>query len=114
MSTVTEVARRRASVRRLARGGASNRAIAAELGIGKDTVSRDLKWYELPLAERVAQRVAQTEEAVRHACAAAQDAADMRPAYVPADEDTARRGGATPPPRPAQHKALAPPDARGG
>lgn len=91
MTTPTEVAHRRANVRRLSRSGMSSRAIAAQLGISKDMVLRDLKWYALPLAERVAQRVAQTDEAVRHACAAAQDAAEMRPAYVPADADTARR-----------------------
>lgn len=91
MTTPTEVAHRRANVRRLSRSGMSNRAIGEQLGVSKDTVSRDLKWFELPLAERVAQRVAQTDDAVRHACAAAQDAADMRPAYVPADPDTARR-----------------------
>ena len=91
MSTPVAVAQRRANVRRLSRSGASARAIAAQLGIGKDTVRRDLAWYELPLAERVAQRVAQTDEAVRQARAAAQAAADMRPAHVVADPDTARR-----------------------
>ena len=91
MSTPTDVAQRRANVRRLSRSGASARAIAAQLGIGKDTVRRDLAWFELPLAERVAQRVAQTDAAVRHACAAAQTAADMRPAHVPTDPETARR-----------------------
>lgn len=91
MSTPTEVAHRRANVRRLSRSGLSNRAIGEQLGVSKDTVSRDLKWFELPLAERVAQRVAQTDEAVRHACAAAQDAVDLHPAHVPADPATARR-----------------------
>ncbi|HEY9370789.1 hypothetical protein [Streptomyces sp.] len=91
MSTPTEVAQRRANVRRLWRGGASNRAIAEQLGIHHRTVARDLEWFELPLAERVAQRVAQTDEAVRQARAAAQAAADMRPAHVPTDAETARR-----------------------
>lgn len=91
MTTPTEVAHRRANVRQLARSGMSSRAIAAKLGVSKDTVLRDIGWYKLPLAERVAQRVAQTDDVVRHACAAAQDAADMRPAHVPADPATARR-----------------------
>ena len=91
MSTPVAVAQRRAKVRQLARDGASSRAIAAQLGVGKDTVRRDLEWYKLPLAERVAQRVADTDEAVRHACAAAQSVVELRPAYVPADADTARR-----------------------
>ena len=91
MTTPTDVAQRRANVRRLARSGASARAIAAQLGIGKDTVRRDLAWFELPLAERVAQRVAHTDEAVRQACAAAQSVVELRPAYVPADAAIARR-----------------------
>lgn len=91
MSTHMAVAQRRGSVRRLVARGLSNRAIGEELGISKDTVRRDREWLDLPLAERVAQRVAHTDEAVRQACAAAQEAADMRPAYVPTDEETARR-----------------------
>ncbi|TXS30742.1 DNA-binding response regulator [Streptomyces sp. ms191] len=91
MTSPVAVAQRRGNVRRLVAQGLSNRAIGEELGISKDTVRRDREWLDLPLAERVAQRVAHTDEAVRQACAAAQSAADMRPAYVPTDAETARR-----------------------
>ncbi|MFE7804000.1 DeoR family transcriptional regulator [Streptomyces sp. NPDC057430] len=91
MTTPTAVAQRRGNVRRLAAQNLSNRAIAEQLGISKDTVRRDLEWFEIPLAERLAQRAAHTDEAVRQACAAAQTAADHRPAYVMTDADTARR-----------------------
>ncbi|MFB8035893.1 helix-turn-helix domain-containing protein [Streptomyces sp. NPDC056004] len=88
------VAQRRAQVRHLAQTGASNRAIAAQLGIGKDTVRRDLAADDAPSltrAERFAARVAQTESAMSQLGAAAQAVADAKPAYTPADEETARR-----------------------
>lgn len=91
MSTPPAVAQRRGNVRRLTAQGLSQRAIATELGIGRDTVRRDQEWWQVPLAERLAQRAADTDQAVRQACAAAQAAADHRPAYVMTDEDTARR-----------------------
>jgi len=91
VTTPPAVAQRRGKVRRLVAQGLSNRAIGEQLGIGKDTVRRDREWLDLPLAERVAQRVAHTDDAVRQACAAAQATADMRPAYVPTDAETARR-----------------------
>ncbi|MDT9689408.1 DeoR family transcriptional regulator [Streptomyces sp. P9(2023)] len=91
MTGADPVAQRRGKVRRLAQGGASNRAIAAQLDISKDTVRRDLEWFEVPLAERMAQRAAQAETALSQVCAAAQAAADTRPAYVWTDPETARR-----------------------
>ncbi|MFE5296419.1 helix-turn-helix domain-containing protein [Streptomyces sp. NPDC056632] len=91
MTTPTEVAQRRAAVRRLAAQDLSNRAIAEQLGISKDTVARDLRAPALSLRQLAAERAAQTDAAVRQACAAAQGAADARPAYVITDEDTARR-----------------------
>lgn len=91
MATPTDVAQRRAAVRRLAAQNLSNRAIAEQLGISKDTVRRDLEAPEETLRERLAQRAEQTDTAVRHACAAAQSVVDMRPAYILTDEETARR-----------------------
>ncbi|MFB9440009.1 helix-turn-helix domain-containing protein [Streptomyces showdoensis] len=85
------MAQRRAAVRRFAAQKLSNRAIAERLGISKDTVRRDLEAPEVSLRELVAERAAQTDTAVSQACAAAQSAADMRPAYVITDEATARR-----------------------
>lgn len=108
MTTALDVSHRRAEVRRLAQGGASNRAIAAQLNIGKDTVARDLRATEAPqdappappapqdappetLAQRLAHRRTQTETAMSHLSAAAQAVADAKPAYTPADDATAAR-----------------------
>ncbi|HET6356002.1 DeoR family transcriptional regulator [Streptomyces sp.] len=94
MSTPTEVAQRRAKVRQLSHGGASNRAIAQQLGISKDTVRRDLEAPDAPPAtpaQRIAQRAAQTESAMSQLRAAAQAVDDARPAYTITDEATARR-----------------------
>lgn len=91
MTTPMAVAQRRGNVRRLVARGLSNRAIGEELGISKDTVRRDREWLDLPLAERLAQRAAQTDEALRQACAAVQAAVDLRPAYTVTDAETARR-----------------------
>lgn len=94
MTSPTEIAERRATVRRLAQTGASARSIAAQLGIGKDTVRRDLAQPEAPALtrkERLAQRAAQTEQAVSQLCAAVQAVAAARPAYTPTDDETARR-----------------------
>ncbi|MCY0943556.1 hypothetical protein [Streptomyces antarcticus] len=94
MSTPAEVAERRAKVRQLAQGGASGRQIAAQIGVSKDTVRRDLALPDEPVvsrAERMAQRAAQTEEAVSQLGAAVQDVIDARPAYTLADDETARR-----------------------
>ncbi|MFB7007873.1 MULTISPECIES: helix-turn-helix domain-containing protein [unclassified Streptomyces] len=94
MTGAPTVAQRRTQVRQLAQDGASNRAIAAKLGISKDTVRRDLATPEAPtetLAQRLAQRAAQTESAMSQLSAAAQAVADAKPAYTPVDEETARR-----------------------
>ncbi|MFJ9939348.1 hypothetical protein [Streptomyces erythrochromogenes] len=105
MSTPTVIAERRTRVRQLAQGGASNRAIAAELGVSKDTVARDLAHVPDPVEppkepveppvvsqrERLAQRVAHAERAVSQACAAAQAVAYVRPAAVFTDDATAER-----------------------
>lgn len=91
MGTPMDVAQRRARVRHLAAQEMSHRAIAAKLGISKDTVRRDLEAPEPPLWQRLAQRAAQTDEAVRQACAAAQTAIELQPAYVLTDAETARR-----------------------
>ncbi|MFE2936678.1 hypothetical protein [Streptomyces sp. NPDC059278] len=88
------VAHRRTRVRQLAQTGASNRQIAAQLGISKDTVRRDLAADDAPLltrAERFAARVAQTESAMSQLSAAAQAVVDAKPAYTPTDDATARR-----------------------
>ncbi|MFF2009154.1 helix-turn-helix domain-containing protein [Streptomyces sp. NPDC058195] len=91
---MTAVAHRRARVRQLAQTGASNRQIAAQLGISKDTVRRDLlaplEPVE-PMSERLARRAAQTEKAMRQLSAAAQALDAARPAYTPTDDVTARR-----------------------
>ena len=94
MSTPTEIAQRRATVRRLAQGGASCRAIAAQLGVSKDTVRRDLEALDAPpasLAERLAQRTAQTETAMSQLSAAVQAVDGARPAYTVTDAATAAR-----------------------
>lgn len=94
MSTPTEIAQRRAEVRRLAQGGASNRQIAAQLNISKDTVARDLAHTDAPPttpAQRIAQRVAQTASAMSQLSAAAQALDDTPPAYAVTDDETARR-----------------------
>jgi transposase-like protein len=85
------VAQRRAKVRHLAQGGASNREIAAQLGISKDTVRRDLATEDAPLPVRLAQRAAQTETAMRQLSAAVQAVDDAAPAYTPTDDETALR-----------------------
>lgn len=94
MSTPTEIAQRRAEVRRLAQTGASNRAIAAQLNISKDTVARDLAHTDAPPktpAQRIAHRVAQTKSAMIQLSAAAQALDDTPPAYAVTDDETARR-----------------------
>ena len=94
MTTPTEIAQRRAKVRQLAHGGATNRAIAAQLGISKDTVRRDLATPDAPpatLAERLAHRKAQTETAMAQLSAAAQAVDGTRPAHTVADDETAMR-----------------------
>ena len=98
MSTPTVIAERRTRVRQLAQSGASNRAIAAELGVSKDTVARDLAHVPEPVEppvmsqrERLAQRVAHAERAVSQACAAAHAVAYVRPAAVFTTDATAER-----------------------
>ncbi|MEU0369091.1 hypothetical protein ABZ070_02305 [Streptomyces sp. NPDC006283] len=94
MAGAPSVAQRRADVRRLAQGGASNRAIAAQLNISKDTVRRDLEASEPPaetLAQRLAQRAARTETAMRQLSAAVQAVGGAHPAHTPTTEETARR-----------------------
>ncbi|MFD0344027.1 LuxR C-terminal-related transcriptional regulator [Streptomyces sp. NPDC127117] len=94
MTGALTVAQRRTQVRQLAQTGSSNRQIAAQLGISKDTVRRDLATPEAPTqtrAERFAARVAQTESAMSQLGAAVQAVADAKPAYTPVDEETARR-----------------------
>jgi len=91
VSAPAEIADRRATVRRLRQGGASHRQIAAQLHISKDTVARDLEAPVETMAQRLAHRVAHTDQVVSQACAAAQAVIDARPAYTLADEDTARR-----------------------
>ncbi len=97
MTTPAEIADRCAKVRQLAQDGASTRQIAAQLGVSKDTVRRDLVRQVGPAetpAQRQARRVAQAETAVSRACAAAQDVAEAGPAYVLVDDATAERWGA--------------------
>ncbi len=94
MSSPSEVAERRATVRQLAKTGASNRAIADQLGIGKDTVARDMSQMDdprAPMAQRLARHLAQTEQAVSQVSAAVQAVVEARPAYTNADDETARR-----------------------
>ncbi|MGW1546627.1 hypothetical protein [Streptomyces sp. NPDC002346] len=78
----------------MARDGASNRAIAAQLGVSKDTVRRDLATDDAPPAtpaEKFAVRAAQTESAMSQLSAAVQAVDDAKPAYTVTDEETARR-----------------------
>ncbi|MFD6275819.1 hypothetical protein ACFWFI_09630 [Streptomyces sp. NPDC060209] len=94
MTGTLTLAQRRANVRQLAQGGASNRAIAAQMGISKDTVRRDLEACDAPaetFAQRVAHRRAQTETAMRELSAAAQAVEEAKPAYTVADDETALR-----------------------
>lgn len=94
MTGASPVAQRRATVRRMARDGASNRAIAAQLGVSKDTVRRDLATDDAPPAtpaEKFAVRAAQTESAMSQLSAAVQAVDDAKPAYTVTDEETARR-----------------------
>ncbi|KOU48996.1 hypothetical protein ADK55_19205 [Streptomyces sp. WM4235] len=81
-------------MRQLAQGGASNRQIAAQLGVSKDTVRRDLSQEDAPattVAQRLAHRAAQADTAVSQACAAARAVVEARPAHTLADDETARR-----------------------
>lgn len=89
--TPAAVAQRRATVRQLAQSGASNRAIAAQLGIGKDTVARILAAPIETRAEAMATRAAQTETAMRQLSAAAQAVTEATPAHTITDDATARR-----------------------
>lgn len=91
MTTPSDVAHRRGNVRRLAREGLSQRAIAAQLGVSKDTVRRDIEWLSIPLAERLAHRATEAETAITNLCAAAQSVTDANPAHVLTDHETARR-----------------------
>ncbi|MGW2438763.1 hypothetical protein ACWCY1_18775 [Streptomyces goshikiensis] len=94
MTSPAEIADRRTRVRQLAQTGASSRQIADQLGVGKDTVLRDLRQQDAApqsQRDRLARRVAQAEEAVRQACAAAQAVTDARPAYAFTDDETAER-----------------------
>ncbi|MFE3786965.1 hypothetical protein [Streptomyces goshikiensis] len=94
MSSPAEISDRRTRVRQLAQTGASSRQIADQLGVGKDTVLRDLRQQDAApqsQRDRLARRVAQAEEAVRQACAAAQGVTDARPAYAFTDDETAER-----------------------
>ncbi|MEW2177158.1 hypothetical protein AB0890_12615 [Streptomyces sp. NPDC005406] len=94
MTVAPEVAQRRTLVRQLAQGGASNRAIAAQLKIGKDTVARDLAAEAPPVetvAQRLAHRAAHTDTAMSQLSAAAQAVEHAAPARTPTDDETARR-----------------------
>ncbi|MEW2135527.1 hypothetical protein AB0892_02765 [Streptomyces sp. NPDC005409] len=94
VTTPTAVAERRAKVRQLAQTGASSRAIADKLGVSKDTVLRDLRQPDDMSTARAALRarkVAQAEEAVSQASAAAQAVADANPSHMITDDATARR-----------------------
>lgn len=94
MSTPTEIATRRAKVRQLKQGGASSRQIAEQLGVCKDTVLRDLRQADapaVPVAQRLAHRAAQAEDAVSQAYAAAQAVIKARPAHTLTDDATAQR-----------------------
>lgn len=91
MTGALTLAQRRAAVRQLALGGASNRAIATELGISKDTVARDLDAPVETPAQRMAHRAAHTETVMRQLSAAAQAVAEAVPARTITDDETARR-----------------------
>ncbi|MFI6861769.1 hypothetical protein ACIBKZ_18035 [Streptomyces sp. NPDC050421] len=85
------LAQRRAKVRHMAQDGASNRAIAAELDISKDTVARDLAAPVETPAQLMAQRATRTETAMSQLSAAAQAAVAANPAHTITDDETARR-----------------------
>ncbi|MFJ4852411.1 helix-turn-helix domain-containing protein [Streptomyces sp. NPDC088730] len=100
--TPPAVAQRRARVRQLSQRGASLRDIAAEVGVSKDTVRRDIRATappdETPVApvvetpaQRMAHRVAQTETAMRQLYDAAQAVSDATPAHTITDDETAQR-----------------------
>lgn len=97
MTGALTLAQRRTRVHHLAQSGASNRAIAAQLGISKDTVRRDLEVCDAPdappetFAQRLAHRAAQTEDAMRQLSAAAQAVEAANPAHTITDDATARR-----------------------
>ncbi|MGW0938857.1 hypothetical protein [Streptomyces sp. NPDC002666] len=91
MTGAFTLAQRRAKVRQLADGGASNRAIAAELRISKDTVARDLDAPVKTPAQLMAHRAAHTETAMSQLSAAAQGAIAADPAHTITDDETARR-----------------------
>lgn len=91
MTGTLTLAQRRAKVRQLAQGGASNRAIAAELRISKDTVARDLDAPVETPAQLMAHRAAHTETAMRQLSAAAQAVTEAAPARTITDDETARR-----------------------
>ncbi|MCY0921855.1 MULTISPECIES: helix-turn-helix domain-containing protein [unclassified Streptomyces] len=81
---------RRAAVARLAQAGASNRRIAIELGISKDTVSRDLavmKPAPAPAVDRMRHRAALAHETMRHLHQAVRQTVEARPGYTPLIDD---------------------------
>ncbi|WP_158721172.1 helix-turn-helix domain-containing protein [Streptomyces sp. NRRL S-241] len=86
-------AARRAAVAQLAQTGASQRRIADELGVSKDTVRRDLAAATSPrqrLHERLSQRAALAHDAMRHLRQAVSQATEARPGHCPGiDDDTA-------------------------
>ncbi|MFI6895281.1 hypothetical protein ACIBM4_14305 [Streptomyces sp. NPDC050256] len=89
--TPSPATQRRIRVRQLAQPGVSNRAIAAQLGIGKDTVARILASPIETRTEALAHRAAQTEAAMSQLCAAAQAVSEAVPARTVTDDETARR-----------------------
>lgn len=100
--TPPAVAQRRARVQELlSQDGASCRTIAAELGVSKDTVARDIRALATPdatpeapaetLSQRLAHRASQTETAMRQLSDAAQAVDAATPAHTPTDDETARR-----------------------
>ncbi|WP_326659588.1 helix-turn-helix domain-containing protein [Streptomyces sp. NBC_00385] len=91
MTGALTLAQRRAKVRQMAQEGISNRAIAAQVGVGKDTVARILAAPIETRAEALAYRVAQVETAVAALSAAAQAALGADPAHTITDDETARR-----------------------
>lgn len=94
MSTPTAVAERRIRVRQLAQGGASSREIAEQVGCSKDTVLRDLAQPDPAVAARSAlrtQKLAQAEQAVSQASAAAHAVIAARPSHMITDDAAARR-----------------------
>jgi IS30 family transposase len=94
MTTPAQVAERRAKVRQLAKGGASSREIAKEVGVSKDTVLRDMRQADAtpdPRAVLRAEKLAHAEEAVSQASAAVQAVIDARPSHMITDDATAQR-----------------------